>query len=40
MTKKAKKYSTSGAINVNQNFEVKLSKTYALPHGYMLVSLL
>ncbi|XP_045805712.1 B3 domain-containing transcription factor VRN1-like isoform X1 [Trifolium pratense] len=36
--RKAKKSSTSGAgaVNVNPSFEVKLSKTYALPDGYML----
>ncbi|GAU47031.1 hypothetical protein TSUD_239880 [Trifolium subterraneum] len=36
--RKAKKCSTSGAVNVNPSFEVKLSKTYALPNGYILVS--
>jgi hypothetical protein len=36
MIKKAKKYSTSGAIN---SFEVILSKSYALPNGNTLVSL-
>ncbi|GAU41883.1 hypothetical protein TSUD_367480 [Trifolium subterraneum] len=33
MIKKAKKCSTSGAVNVNPSFEVKLSKSYALPNG-------